>query len=251
VQISFFSQVYDYFYQSVSTSLWKNEDTEKWTLNVESWLEEETYLRDRTSLREKIVGEVAEFESVDEAIRYAIDWVISFPTKDLGAQIYGTTWWDEALNPTMKDLEAQIRSFGSITYSSSFDLRAMTTPFHPRDLGARMRIIDYWADMPVYIKDTHPQLKDLAATVKIWGPLSVHIDFPEEAQFPPHPNAAQLMFDDSPDHWVAGVGKGWSSERVNLIANIISVVPSLAVEIEFGAAPNDPPEGNDIDIDFN
>ena len=136
VQISFFSQVYDYFYQSVSTSLWKDDDAEKWTLNVASWLEEETYLRDRTSLREKLINEIEEFESVDEAIRYAIDWVISFPTKDLGAQIHGTTWWDEALNPTMKDLEAQIRSFGSITYSSSFDLRAMTTPFHPRDLGA-------------------------------------------------------------------------------------------------------------------
>jgi hypothetical protein len=214
-------------------------------LNVESWLEEDTYLRDRTSLREKLVGEVAEFESVDEAIRYAIDWVISFPTKDLGAQISGIT-------PPYKDLAGRINPFK--IYSKSYDLAASTVPFHPRDLGAQMRIYDYWLDMSAYVKDAHPQTKDLAATVKIWGPLSVHNDFPEEEQFPPDPNFAQLMFDDFNYTFppaTPGEGKGWSSKHTNLVASIFGDTEALEVEIEFGDAPNVPPEGDDIDIDFN
>jgi len=244
VQISFFSQVYDYFYQSVSSSLWKDDDTEKWTLNVASWLEEETYLRDRTSLREKVVGDVTEFESVDEAIRYAIDWVISFPTRDLGAQI-------QPIIPPHKDLAGRINPFK--VYSSSANLIANTVPFHPRDLGARMRIIDYWADMSAYVKDAHPQTKDLAATVKVWGPLSVHIEFGEESIVPTDPNYAQLMFNDFNNVFppaTPGEGKGWSTKRVNLIANIFGYSEALDADLEFGA-PNDPPEGDDVDIDFD
>ena len=138
VQISFFSQVYDYFYQSVTDSLWKDDDSEKWVLNVESWLEEETYLRDRTSLREKIVGDVTDFESVDEAVRHAIDWVISFPTKDLGAQISGIT-------PPYADLAGRINPFK--TYTKSYDLIASVIPFHTRDLSAQMQIVDEWLDL--------------------------------------------------------------------------------------------------------
>jgi hypothetical protein len=145
VQISFFSQVYDYFYQSVSSSLWKDDNTEKWTLNVASWLEEETYLRDRISLREKVVGDVTEFESVDEAIRYAIDWVISFPTKDLGAQI-------QPIIPPYKDLAGRINPFK--VYTKSANLIASITPFHTMDLQARMQIIDEWADLEATVTAT-------------------------------------------------------------------------------------------------
>ena len=145
VQISFFSQVYDYFYQSVTDSLWKDDDSEKWVLNVESWLEEETYLRDRTSLREKIVGDVTEFESVDEAIRYAIDWVISFPTKDLGAQI-------QPVIPPYKDLAGRINPFK--VYTKSADLIASVVPFHTRDLNAQMQIVNEWLDLGALVTGT-------------------------------------------------------------------------------------------------
>ena len=167
MQISFFSQVYDYFYQSVTDSLWKDDDSEKWVLNVESWLEEETYLRDRTSLREKIVGDVTEFESVDEAIRYAIDWVISFPTKDLAAQI-------QPIIPPYADLPGRINPFK--IYSKSYDLAASTVPFHPRDLSARMRIIDEWADLTAQMR-IYDYWGDLGASITGYTSLTIPIEF--------------------------------------------------------------------------
>jgi hypothetical protein len=147
VSIVFYSQVYEYFYQSVSNRLWKTVDTQKWILNVSSWLEEDTYLQDKKSLREKLINDIVEFESVDEAVRYAIDWVISFPIKDLGAQITSRTWWDAATNPTMKDLAARVTGSGGVLYSSYSDLSSRIVSFHPRDLVAQMRVIDWWGDL--------------------------------------------------------------------------------------------------------
>ena len=145
VQITFFSQVWDYFYQSVTDQLWKDDQSENWVLNVASWLEEDTYLRDRTSLREKIVGDIVEFETVDEAIRHAIDWVISFPTRDLGAQI-------TPVIPPYKDLAGRINPFK--VYTKSADLIASIVPFHTRNLAARMQIIDEWADLGATVTGT-------------------------------------------------------------------------------------------------
>jgi hypothetical protein len=145
VEISFYSQVYEYFYQSVTDSLWKDDNTEKWVLNVASWLEEDTYLQDRTSLREKLVNNIEEFESIDEAIRYAIDWVLTFPTRDLGAQIQG-------IIPPYTDLLARINAFK--TYSSAQNLTARVVPFHPTDLSAFMTIIDEWGDLSATITGT-------------------------------------------------------------------------------------------------
>ncbi|GAH02724.1 unnamed protein product, partial [marine sediment metagenome] len=194
VQIRFLSGVYDYFYQSASDTLWKEDKDAKWIIDVSSWDEETEYFADKKDEKTKIVFDLTQFESIDEAVRYAIDWVLAFPQRDLGAAITSVGQY--------KELAARIRV--DAPYSAAYNLPAYVRPWHPRDLSARARLYGngpawgpyQYRDFPSYIKDTHPQTDNLSATIKIWGPLSVHIDFPEEEQHPPDPNFARLMFND-------------------------------------------------------
>ena len=80
----------------------------------------------------------------------------------------------------------------------------------------------------------------------------MHIDFPEEEQHPPDPNFARLMFNDYSNVFppaTPGEGKGFAQKISNLAASVFGYSTALDVDLELGA-PNDPPEGDDVDIDF-
>jgi hypothetical protein len=246
VQITFYSAVYDYFYQSVTETLWRSDTDAKWVLDVASWVEEDELFQDKKDLRSKQVSGLTQFESVDEAVRYAIDWVLAFQQKDLTAQITGRPWGTT-------DLSAYIITPGTPLYTSYGNLSAYTRPWHPRDLAARMSIYDYWADMNAYIDPSIHESKDLEASIKMWGPLSVHIEFGPEPVVPTDPNKANLMFTDHSNVWppaTPGEGKGFAQKAADLLASVFGYSEALDVDLELGA-PNDPPEGDDIDIDFD
>jgi len=157
VQIRFLSGVYDYFYQSASTTLWKEDSDAKWIIDVSSWDEETEYFADKKDEKTKIVFDLTQFESIDEAVRYAIDWVLAFPQRDLFATITGSVHEITKL----KDLAATISGGGKI-YSSAYNLPASTTPWHPRELPARMRI---YGNGLIY---GGQQYRDLIARVGYW-----------------------------------------------------------------------------------
>ena len=130
VQIRFYSGVYDYFYQSLTDTLWKEDASSKWIIDVSSWNEETEFLADKRNTKNKLVFDLTQFESIDEAIRYAIDWVLAFPQRDLGAQITSVGQY--------KELVARIRV--DEPYSAAYNLPTYIRPWHPRGLSASMRI---------------------------------------------------------------------------------------------------------------
>lgn len=134
VQIRFLSGVFDYFYQSSSNIAWKVDSDSKWTIDVTSWLEEEEFLADKREEKTKIVSDLTPFESMDEAIRYAVDWVLAFPQRDLPATITGARHEITKL----KDLVATITGGGKI-YNSYSNLPAQTQPWVPKELPAHLQ----------------------------------------------------------------------------------------------------------------
>jgi hypothetical protein len=154
VQIRFLSGVYDYFYQSAADALWKEDSDAKWIIDVASWDEETEFIADKRDEKTKIVFDLTQFESIDEAIRHAIDWVLAFPQRDLMATITGSVHEITKL----KDLAATITGGGKI-YSSAYNLPASTTPWHPRGLPAHMRI---YGNGPLY---GGQQYRDVGATI--------------------------------------------------------------------------------------
>lgn len=178
VQIRFLSGVYDYFYQSAADALWKEDSDAKWIIDVASWDEETEFLADKRDEKTKIVFDLTEFESIDEAIRHAIDWVLAFPQRDLAATITGSVHEISKL----KDLVATISGGGKI-YSTAANLPASTTAWHPRDLSAYARMYgngviyggQQFRDMPARVGYWW-QAPDLGATIQCINWHAAHIE---------------------------------------------------------------------------
>ena len=157
VHIRFLSGVYDYFYQSAANAVWKVDNEEKWVIDVSSWLEEEEFLADKRDEKTKIVSDLTQFESMDEAIRYAIDWVLAFPQRDLTATITGAQHDISRL----KDLMATVSGGGKV-YNSYLNLPAYNRAWHPRNISARMQTYgptDAWGGH---------QYRDLRSRIGFW-----------------------------------------------------------------------------------
>jgi len=90
VELAFKSVVSDYYYSSVGDTAWKTSRFEKWMLDVRSYLPTDITLNLKRRLhRVTTLYDLRKFNSVDKAIRFAIDYVTETPKKDLVVEIVG------------------------------------------------------------------------------------------------------------------------------------------------------------------
>lgn len=89
VELSFKSVVKDYYYSSDADYAWKKDRFERWILDVKSYLPTNTALQLKRRLhRATTLYDLRKFESVDEAMRYAISFVTEYPQGNLSASIW-------------------------------------------------------------------------------------------------------------------------------------------------------------------
>ena len=90
VELSFKSVVSDYYYSSVGAVAWKTSRFEKWMLDVSAYLPTNIILNLKRRLhRVTTLYDLKKFNTVDEAVRFAIDYVTLYPKNDLLAIING------------------------------------------------------------------------------------------------------------------------------------------------------------------
>jgi hypothetical protein len=88
VELSFRSIVEDYFYVGAEGRLYKTDRLAKWKSDVKSFIPENTVLGIKRKLhRAKVVYDLKDFNNIDEAVRFAIDYVIEYGRTDLNARI--------------------------------------------------------------------------------------------------------------------------------------------------------------------
>lgn len=89
VEMAFKSIVKDYFYSSDGDYAWKKDRFEKWMLDVKSYLPTDLSLRlNRRLHRATTLYDLRKFDSVDDAMKFAIAYVTEYPQSDLSATIY-------------------------------------------------------------------------------------------------------------------------------------------------------------------
>lgn len=89
VELSFKSVVKDYYYSSDADYAWKKNRFDRWILDVKSYLPTNTALHLKRRLhRATILYDLRKFESVDEAMRYAVSFVTEYPQSNLSASIW-------------------------------------------------------------------------------------------------------------------------------------------------------------------
>ena len=90
VETSFKSVVSEYYYNSDGGEAWKASRFEKWMLDVSAYLPASTALNLKRRLhRATVLYDLKKFNTVDEAVRFAIDYVTTYPKNDLIAAING------------------------------------------------------------------------------------------------------------------------------------------------------------------
>jgi len=118
VEMYFKSMVPEYFYVGAGSSVYKTNRLDRWVLDISSYIPEGMALNIRRKLhRVKNLYDLTDFNTLDEAIRFAIDYVTSYNYGNLGAylnvipKIYHTAdlpvrirWF----TPTNDDLSATI-----------------------------------------------------------------------------------------------------------------------------------------------
>lgn len=88
VEISFDDVVADYFYSDSSMKLWKKDKFDTWRLDVKSiGVEDASANLKRRLNRALLLKDIRRFKTVDEAIRYAIDYVSMRPVATIGCAI--------------------------------------------------------------------------------------------------------------------------------------------------------------------
>lgn len=88
VELSFKSIVNDYFYSSSGKSAWKINRLDRWILNISSYIPQNLKLNTKRRLHKlKYMYDLKRFDSIDEAVRYAINFVTDYPEIDLTAYI--------------------------------------------------------------------------------------------------------------------------------------------------------------------
>lgn len=91
VEMYFKSMVTDYFYVGGEKTVYKTDRSERWMLELSSYVPENTALNIRRKLhRVREVYDLDDFNSLDEAIRAAIDYVTSYDYSDLSVSISGS-----------------------------------------------------------------------------------------------------------------------------------------------------------------
>jgi len=88
VEMAFSSIVDDYFYVDGENKVYKGDRLLKWVLDMRSYIPENEALGIRRKLhRVKKVHDISRFSTIDEAIRYYINWLTESRTEDLSAFI--------------------------------------------------------------------------------------------------------------------------------------------------------------------
>jgi len=88
VELSFKSIVEDYFYSSSGKSAWKTDRLDRWILDIRSYIPQNLKLNTKRRLHKlKYIYDLKRFDSIDEAMKYAIDFVTDYPEIDLLACI--------------------------------------------------------------------------------------------------------------------------------------------------------------------
>ena len=88
VELSFKSIVEDYFYSSAGASAWKVDRLDRWIVDISSYIPQDLKLNTKRRLhRLKYLYDLKRFASIDEAVRYAIDFVTDYPEVDLPAYL--------------------------------------------------------------------------------------------------------------------------------------------------------------------
>lgn len=91
VELSFKSIVEDYFYSSAGDSAWKTNRVDRWILDLKSYVPGNTLINTKRKLHKiKSLYDLDRFESIDEAVKFAIDYVISYPYDDISAYIHSS-----------------------------------------------------------------------------------------------------------------------------------------------------------------
>jgi len=94
VETSFKSVVSEYYYNSDGDEAWKASRFEKWMLDVSAYLPTNTALGLKRRLhRATVLYDLKKFNTVDEAVRFAIDYVTTYPKNDLLAVINGVGYF--------------------------------------------------------------------------------------------------------------------------------------------------------------
>lgn len=89
VEMAFKSAVKEYYYSSAGDYAWKQNSDERWVLDVRSVLPADTALRLKRRLhRATTMYDLKKFNTIDEALRFAISYVTEYPQSNLGASIY-------------------------------------------------------------------------------------------------------------------------------------------------------------------
>jgi len=88
IEISFSSIVEEYFYSDAGSSAWKTNRADKWITDISAYIPADTAINVKRKLhRMKSLWDISMYESIDEAVRDAIDYVTGYPYDDIPAYI--------------------------------------------------------------------------------------------------------------------------------------------------------------------
>ena len=122
VELSFKSIVEDYLYSDAGNAVWKRNRIDRWILDVQSFIPADTALGIKRKFHKlKSLYDLSRAESIDEAVRLAIEYVTSYPYVDFSASI--------ASIGRYVDFPAMIRA--KYTTSTQGDLQASVTVTTP------------------------------------------------------------------------------------------------------------------------
>jgi hypothetical protein len=88
IELSFTEMVSDYFYNSGTGAVYKIDPLERWVTTMESFIPEDKRLGIARRLhRSSVLHDIERFADIDEAVRFMIDYVTSYPQENLSASI--------------------------------------------------------------------------------------------------------------------------------------------------------------------
>lgn len=89
VEMAFKSVVKDYYYSSEGEEVWKSDRLDRWMLEVKSFIPADVSLNIKRKLHKATtLYDLRRFNKIDDAMKYAINYVTSYPTIDLYASIF-------------------------------------------------------------------------------------------------------------------------------------------------------------------
>lgn len=90
-EISFRQMVADYFYVSAENKVYRTDRLDRWITDVKSYIPKNERLNIKRRLhRMTTIHDISSFSSIDEAMKFAIDYVTAYPAVDMGARITGS-----------------------------------------------------------------------------------------------------------------------------------------------------------------